>query len=176
MTIGLFYGTNNGATEAAAEEIQAEFEKILPGVVTLHKVGQVDIATMMDYDNIILGVPTYNIGELQDDWYLIYDKMDMLSLTGCRVAIFGLGDQYGYPDTFQDGIGILGEKVRYIGGEVIGFTVPAGFEFSNSRGVEDGQFMGLSLDNDNQPDLTTGRIQAWVQQLVQEFEWVGAPA
>ncbi|MCL4256809.1 MAG: flavodoxin domain-containing protein, partial [Anaerolineae bacterium] len=87
MTIGLFYGTNNGATESAAEEI----EKIWPGMVNLHKVGQVDIATMMDYDNLILGVPTYNIGELQDDWYFIYDKLDTIALTGCRVAIFGLG-------------------------------------------------------------------------------------
>ncbi|MCQ3930804.1 MAG: flavodoxin [Chloroflexi bacterium] len=170
MTIGLFYGTNNGATESAAEEIKAEFEKIWSGMVNLHKVGQVDITTMMDYDNLILGVPTYNIGELQDDWYFIYDKLDALALTGCRVAIFGLGDQYGYPDTFQDGIGILGEKIRLIGGELVGFTATAGFEFSNSRGVENGQFMGLALDNDNQPDLTTARIQAWVQQLIGEFD------
>lgn len=64
-------------------------------MVNLHKVGQVDITTMMDDDSLIFSVPTYNIGELQDDWYLSYDKLDTLALLGCRVAIFGLGDQYG---------------------------------------------------------------------------------
>lgn len=64
----------------------------------------------------------------------------------------------------------MGEKIRLIGGELVGFTTLTGFEFSNSRGVENAQFMGLALDNDNQPDLTTARIQAWVQQLIGEFD------
>ena len=38
--------------------------------------------------------------------------MDDLDLSGKKVAVFGLGDQEAYPDTFVDGLGILANKVK----------------------------------------------------------------
>jgi flavodoxin I len=35
--------------------------------------------------------------------------------------------------------------------------------------VKDGKFVGLVLDEDNQSELTDGRIKNWVAQLKQEF-------
>jgi flavodoxin I len=169
MTIGLFYGSTSGNTEMAAEVIQQEFDKIQPGLVELHNIGNTNLEDLMNYDKLIIGVPTYNIGELQDDWYLVFDQLDALSLAGCQVALFGLGDQYGYADTFQDALGILGNKLREIGAELIGFTSIEGYDFSQSLGVEEGQFMGLALDEDHQASLTEPRIRAWVQQLIHEF-------
>jgi flavodoxin I len=169
MTIGLFYGSTSGNTEMAAEVIQQEFDKIQPGLVELHNIGTTHVEVLMNYDQLIIGVPTYNIGELQDDWYLVFDQLDTLSLAGCQVALFGLGDQYGYADTFQDALGILGNKLREIGAELIGFTSMEGYDFAQSLGVEDGQFMGLALDEDHQAPLTEPRIKAWVQQLIHEF-------
>jgi flavodoxin I len=93
-----------------------------------------------------------------------------MQLAGKKAAVFGQGDQRGYPATFQDCIGMLGRKVRERGGSLVGFTSTEGFNFDESLGVEDGKFMDLSLNDDNQRDLTEGRIQAWVQQLVAEFE------
>jgi flavodoxin len=37
-------------------------------------------------------------------------------------------------------------------------------------GVEDRQFMGLAIDEVNQPELTTKRVESWVKQLIREFE------
>lgn len=35
--------------------------------------------------------------------------------------------------------------------------------------IEKGKFCGLALDDDNQEDLTDGRVEQWVAQVVQEM-------
>ena len=51
----------------------------------------------------------------------------------------------------------------------MGFTSTEGHDFEDSFGLEDGKFMGLALDNDNDAGLTDDRITAWVKQLKGEF-------
>ena len=174
--IGLFYGTTAGTTEVSAEAIQSTFDKFQSGLVSLHNIGESSLDDLYNYDQLIIGVPTYNIGELQDDWYMIYDDLAFLTLTGIQVALFGHGDQYGYPDTFQDALGILGRRFRDdCGAELVGYTSTDGYDFAYSEGVEDGQFMGLAIDDDFQAHLTDGRIAAWVEQLIREFQLADLP-
>ncbi|RMF69726.1 MAG: flavodoxin FldA, partial [Cyanobacteria bacterium J069] len=45
-----------------------------------------------------------------------------------------------------------------------------GYDFNESKAVRDGKFVGLAIDEDNQSDLTTERIQSWVAQLKREFD------
>jgi flavodoxin I len=176
-TIGLFYGTTAGTTEVSAEAIQSAFNQFQPDLVTLHNIGEIDLDDLYNYDKLIIGVPTYNIGELQDDWYLIYDDLELLTLTGVQVAMFGHGDQYGYPDTFQDALGILGRRFRDdCGADLVGFTSTDGYDFSYSDGVEDGKFMGLAIDDDFQAHLTEERILAWIKQLIHDFHLENLPA
>ena len=66
-------------------------------------------------------------------------------------------------------MGILEEKISEQGGETVGYWSTEGYDFTESKAVRDGQFVGLALDEDNQSDLTEARIQAWVAQLKQEF-------
>jgi flavodoxin len=77
---------------------------------------------MLAYDTLIIGCPTWNIGQLQEDWDVVYEQMDNLDFSGKKVAIFGLGDQYDYPDNFCDAIGILGQKFIERGAELVGYT------------------------------------------------------
>ena len=100
---------------------------------------------------------------------LAYDALD---LTGKEIAIFGLGDQYGYPENYCDAIGILGRKFAAQGAELVGFTPDDGYEFSYSQGVEDGMFLGLALDEENETERTLERIAGWIWQLVDEFDLV----
>ncbi len=166
--IGLFFGSSTGNTENAAEQIKQLLEaRSLE--VSYFNVSVDPVKAMEEYDNLILGIPTWDIGELQEDWDNIWGELDGLNLAGKKVAIFGQGDQRGYPATFQDCIGMLGRKMRERRATLVGFTSTEGFNFDESQGVEDGKFMGLSLDDDNQRDLTDGRVSAWVEQLVQEF-------
>lgn len=167
-TIGLFFGSSTGNTENAAEQIQ----KLLQAAgheVNLLNVYSESVKNMEQYDYLVLGIPTWDIGEIQEDWKNVWDELDTLELAGKKVAVFGQGDQRGYPATFQDCIGLLGRKVRERGASLVGFMSTEGFTFDESLGLEDGKFMGLSLDDDNQRDLTEGRIAAWVPQVIGEF-------
>jgi flavodoxin I len=165
--IGLFFGTQTGNTQTVAEQIQ----KALGGsaVVDLIDIAGADVDDFAKYPYIIIGCPTWNIGELQGDWQGFYDELEAIDFSGKKVAYFGCGDQIGYPDNFQDAIGILEEMITSLGGKTVGYWSTEGYEFNASRALRGNQFVGLALDEDNQSELTPKRIQAWTQQLKTEF-------
>jgi flavodoxin I len=66
-------------------------------------------------------------------------------------------------------MGLIAEPLLACGAVLVGFTSIDGYTFDESKGVENDQFIGLSLDEDNQSDLTEERIEAWVDQLKVEF-------
>jgi flavodoxin I len=165
--IGLFFGTQTGNTETIAEAIQTAFGD--DSIVTLHNVADVELSDFDDYSNLIIGCPTWNIGELQSDWEGLYNELDDIDFSGKKVAYFGAGDQVGYADNFQDAMGILEEKISGLGGTTVGYWSIEGYEFNESKAVRDGKFVGLAIDEDNQSDLTNERINAWVTQLKQAF-------
>jgi flavodoxin I len=170
--IGLFYGTDTGFTEIVVKLIQEEFELVAPDLLTVHNIGDTAVTTLQQYDRLIIGCPTWDIGQLQADWDKAYNALEGLDLTGKQVAIFGLGDQYGYPDSYCDAIGILAKKFASRGAALVGFTATDGYEFTHSAGVRDGQFLGLALDEDNESDRSPQRVSEWVWQLVDEFDLV----
>ena len=75
----------------------------------------------------------------------------------------------GYPDNFQDAMGILEEKISSLNGTTVGHWSTDGYEHEASKAVKNGKFVGLALDEDNQAELTDERISQWVSQLKIEF-------
>lgn len=167
--IGLFYGSKRGDTENVAYRIKEEFDALADGLVTVFNVKRVELTRMTEFDKIILGSSTWEGGNLQMHWMRALPQMDSLDLSGKQVAVFGLGDQAEFADTFQGAIGILAKKARERGAELVGLWPTEGYTFSASLGVENGHFLGLSLDNLNQHHLSNQRIKTWVGQLQQEF-------
>jgi flavodoxin I len=165
--IGLFYGTQTGNTQTAAEVIQKELGG--SSVVELYDISSADADEFKQYECLIIGCPTWNIGELQADWEGFYTELDSIDFTGKKVAYFGAGDQIGYADNFQDAMGILEEKISSLGGKTVGYWPTDGYEHNESKAVKNGKFVGLAIDEDNQSDLTDTRIKTWVAQLKQEF-------
>lgn len=165
--IALFYGTQTGYTQTAAEMIQKKFGG--DSVITLSDILKAESSDFEGYNYIIIGCPTWSVGELQSDWEDFYDELDNIDFSGKKVAYFGEGDQVGYPDTFQDAMGILEEKVSELGGETVGYWSTDGYEFTDSKALRERKFVGLALDEDNQSELTNERIKAWISQLKQEF-------
>ena len=178
--IGLFYGSSTSHTEFVAYDLRDTLNALLQeDAVEVHNVGTTDAETMNRYALLVFGIPTWNIGELQDDWDIFWADLEKVDFTDKKVALFGLGDQYGYPDTFQDAMGILAEEVLALGGELVGAWSTAGYEFEESLALSaDRQaFMGLALDEDHQSDQTGERIRQWAIQVLTEFgllEKVGA--
>ncbi len=165
--IGLFYGTQTGKTEDAAKTIQSALGG--DGVVDLIDIADVEPKALEDYQYLIIGCPTWNVGELQGDWDGIYDDLDDIDFKGKKIAYFGTGDQIGYGDNFQDAMGILEEKISELGGETVGHWPTDGYDFEESKAVKNGKFIGLALDEDNQSELTDERINTWVSQLKTAF-------
>jgi flavodoxin I len=164
--IGLFFGTQTGNTEAIAETIQAALGK---DVVELHNIGESGVSDFDGYNLLIIGSPTWNIGELVADWEGFYEEFDAMDFSGKKVAYFGLGDQVGYSDNFMDAVGILEAKITERGGQTVGYWAIDGYDFNESKALRGGKFAGLAIDEDNQPELTKSRIQTWVKALKVEF-------
>ena len=164
--IGLFYGSTTGSTLKVAELIQKAFD---PGQVELVDVRRAAPADLKKYDVLILGTSTWHWGGLQDEWAVFEDELTPQALTGKKVAFFGLGDQKRYPDHFVDGMGLLYDKVKPVGASLIGTWPKQGYDYEASAAEVDGRLIGLALDEDNEPESTPGRVQAWVRQLKKEL-------
>ncbi|MBR8836558.1 MAG: flavodoxin FldA [Stigonema ocellatum SAG 48.90 = DSM 106950] len=165
--IGLFFGTTTGKTESVAEIIQKEFGG--ENVVTLYNIADVKYSDFDNYQYLIVGCPTWNIGELEIDWDGYFTELDNIDFSDKKVAYFGTGDAISYPDSFQDALGILENKITELGGITVGYWSTDGYDFNESKALKNGKFVGLALDEDNQPELTNDRIKAWVSQLKKEF-------
>lgn len=165
--IGLFYGTTTGVTESIAETIK---ELLGDDVVDLYDIAEADAEDFSEYEYLIIGCATWNIGDLQSDWEDFFDNLDEIDFDGKTVAYFGPGDQIGYDHSFQDAMGMLEEKISSLGGKTVGYTSTEGYDFNESKAVRDeNKFCGLAIDEDNQSDLTQQRVTAWVEQLKKEF-------
>ena len=165
--IGLFFGTQTGNTQTIAEQIQKEFGG--ESAVELIDIADASPEDFEAYECVIVGCPTWNIGELQSDWEGFYDELDAIAFSGKKVAYFGAGDQVGYADNFQDAMGILEEKISSLGGTTVGYWPVDGYDFNESKAVRNGKFVGLAIDEDNQSDLTDERVKTWIAQLKREF-------
>ncbi|MGF1686243.1 flavodoxin FldA [Photobacterium japonica] len=158
-TIGIFFGSDTGNTENVAAKIAAHLD------LEIQDIAGCDNAIFDDYDFLILGTPTANYGEMQPDWDYFVPELEDADLNGKTVALFGLGDQVDYPDSYLDAMGDLAELIEQAGGKLAGEWPTDGYTFNDSRAVRDGQFVGLALDEDRQPELTDSRITTWLKQL-----------
>jgi len=166
--IGLFYGSSTCYTEMAAEKIAAGMRGTS---VELHNIADTDLKRCLDYSFLIMGIPTWDYGELQEDWENLWPQFDELDLSEHRVALFGLGDQIGYPQWFQDALGYLHERLRERGATLVGYWPVEGYQFEASQGLstDKSQFVGLALDEENQAELSEERIRRWCEQVQREF-------
>jgi hypothetical protein len=161
--VGIFYGTTTGVTEDIAHRIVDKID----GADIFNIDGNED--KLNDYDVLLLGASTWGFGDLQDDWQTVLDELSNLDLQGKKVGYFGTGDQGTFADTFIDALGIINDEIKKTGATIIGQTSTEGYEFSESRAVVDGKFLGLVVDEINQPDLTDERIDAWVEEIQKEL-------
>lgn len=166
--IALFYGSSTCYTEMAAEKIR---DAVGAEQVDVYNIIDTPIITAQFYDRLIFGIPTWDYGELQEDWEDIWGELDELDLTGKKVAIYGLGDQIGYPEWFQDAMGYLHQKLLELGATAIGRWPNQGYQFEESKALTKDRthFVGLALDDENQFNLTGQRVATWTRQVLQEF-------
>jgi len=165
--IGLFYSFNSHKTSQVAKLIADEFGADQVELVNVETTNGVEFSK---YDRLICGASTWFDGELPNYWDELIPDLEELSLKGKQIALFGNGDQVGYPQNFGDAIGVLAELFESCGARMLGYTSPDGYTFVNSRAIKNEVFQGLVIDFENQSKLTKGRVKEWVKQLKSEFK------
>ena len=85
--IGLFWGSNTGNQEEATNYI-TDYMKGEGCEVDLYNIAETPPAKMLEYEKLIIGCPTWHIGELQDDWDAIYEEYKKLDFSGKTAAFF----------------------------------------------------------------------------------------
>lgn len=159
---GIFYGTTTGTTGAVAREIA---NRLGVADADIHDVANTAPDRLGDYDLLILGSSTWGSGDLQDDWYNFLDGAQTLALNGKTIALFGCGDET-MSDTFCNAIATIYNGLKDSGATFIGQFNADGYDFSQSEArLDDGQMLGLTIDQVNHPDLTDARIDAWTKLI-----------
>lgn len=176
--IGIFFGTDTGRTRLIAKQIARKLEARRPGSAAAPvNIGRCTLAEFLAYDALILGTSTLGEGQLpglsvglaQPSWEEFLPQLAGLDLAGKTVALYGLGDQQKYPGEFVDAIGLLHAALSAGGARLVGRWPTAGYAFSASLAVDGDHFLGLALDQINQPALTDERLERWLAQLAAEL-------
>lgn len=166
-SVGLFFGSDTGNTEAVAKMIQTKLSEKLVHVQDIAKSSKEDVD---NFDLLILGIPTWYYGEAQCDWDDFFPELEEVDFSTKLVAIFGCGDQEDYAEYFCDAMGTIRDIVEAKGGTILGHWSTEGYEFEASKAlVDDETFVGLCVDEDRQPELTKERVTNWVNQIYDEM-------
>lgn len=166
-SVGLFFGSDTGNTEAVAQMIQKELGKNMVDVYDIAKSTKEDIDS---YSLILIGIPTWYYGESQCDWDDFYPELEKIDFSEKLVAIFGCGDQEDYAEYFLDAMGTVRDIVEARGATIVGNWSTEGYEFEASKAlVDENHFVGLGIDEDRQPELTEQRVKTWCKQIYDEM-------
>jgi flavodoxin I len=164
--IGIFYGSTTGNTEKVAEMIREEFGEENADINNVDIVEKEDV---QKYKYLIFGISTWGVSDLQDDFEDFLEILNDVDFSGKKVAIFGLGDQSTYADTFVDAMGILYDGLKKMGVTIVGSVSKAGYSFTGSMAFIKGKLIGLAIDEEFESHLTEQRVRNWVGQLKKEF-------
>ncbi|MEM7352008.1 MAG: flavodoxin [Acidobacteriota bacterium] len=164
MKAVIAWGSCTGYTEEIARDLFKELQGVVEECVDI---ADASFDSLLKYDVLICGTPTWDYGELQQDWEDRLDEIARADLRNKAVAFFGCGDADGYPDFFQDGMGILWSHIEPQGATLLGRWSTEGYQFSASQALDkDGKhFVGLAIDEHSQHRLTDTRLKAWVRLL-----------
>jgi len=168
MATAIVYGSNTGVGQGVADDLKALLGDLVDDVLNI---AETDLDKVLGYDKLIIGVSTWDIGELQYDWGDKADGLPSKDWAGKTVAFWGMGDASGYPDTFVDAMGMVWAPMMQKGAKLVGKVPVDGYEFEASRSLCDNRtnFVGLPLDNDNESEKTDERLAAWAEQLKSEM-------
>jgi flavodoxin I len=168
--IALIYWPKKGNTEEAAHKIYSKFNKEMIDIFTITDINTAEFAL---YDAFIIGGSTTGADSWEQThktrWTDFFAKISKADIKGKPFALFGLGNQVLYPYHFVDDMAFLKEMFEKSGAVLKGWWPTDGYDFQESESVENGMFYGLALDQDQQKELTDGRVEKWTAQVKKEF-------
>lgn len=170
----LFYSPEGGNVNTVTNMLG---ELIGNDKVDMIPVKEVEKEDLSKYDKLILlgstvGADHWNNETIVDEWPEFFTKIKEISFEKKKVAIVGLGNSFLYPSHFVDGMADLYESLTKQNAKVLGKVDAKDYDFTDSEAVDDdGFFCGLAIDEDNEPELTSGRLENWISILKSDFEF-----
>ena len=170
----LFYSPEGGNVNRVANKLG---EMIGNDKVDIIPVKEVEKGDIQKYNKIILvgstvGADHWNNEIVVDEWTEFFTKIMEISFEKKKVAIVGLGNCVLYPSHFVDGMAVLYERIIKQNAIILGFVDAKDYNFTDSEAVnDDGFFCGLPIDEDNEAELTTERLEKWIFILKSDFEF-----
>ncbi|QJC31734.1 flavodoxin FldA [Enterobacteriaceae endosymbiont of Donacia tomentosa] len=166
--IGIFFGSDTGNTENVALNIQKQLGQNKTKIFNISETRQNDIE---NFDRLLFGIPTWYYGEVQYDWDDFIPTLQKINFKGKIVGLFGCGDQEDYGEYFCDAIKIIYDIVKKNKAKIIGYWPIKGYSFYNTKSLKNKDyFLGLTIDEDRQPELTNSRIKIWIKQISKELK------
>ncbi len=171
--IGIFFGPEKGSVDKVAHIVAKAFGSEKVDVISVNKAKPADFK---NYSKVIFGISTvgrnnWDSDNKGNDWDVFAPHLKDVDFTGKTVAIFGLGDQLTYPEHFVNAIGWLNERLEKQGVTVVGACKTDGYKFDDSEAIKNDLFIGLPIDEDNEPELTQERVSQWVAVLKSDFNY-----
>ena len=161
-SIGIFYGSSTGTTSDLAQKIASALGVDSANVMD---VANADAAAAAKYDVLLLGSSTWGLGDLQDDWESYLPKLKGENLSGKKVGLFGCGDASSYSDTFCAALGTIKAELANTGCTFIGAYPAEGYNYDETTAEENGQLIGLCVDDANESDQTEARMERWIAAM-----------
>ena len=163
-------GNVNSVTNKLGELIGNDKVDIIP-------VKEVEKGDLYKYNQIILvgstvGADHWDNEIVVDEWLEFFTKIKEISFEKKKLAIVGLGNSVLYPSHFADGMAVLYERITKQNAKIVGFVDAKDYDFTDSEALnDDGFFCGLPIDEDNESELTTERLEKWISVLKSDFEF-----
>ncbi len=170
--IAIFFSPVGGSSNEVANKLGEVIGKDRVEVTPLK---EINADKLNKYDKIFLvgstvGGDHWASKTHEDDWMRFFSRIKDISFENKKVALVGLGDSVKYPSHFVDGMDVLAKEIEQQKGKVLGYVDAKDYHFTSSDAVnEKGFFCGLPIDEDNEKELTLGRLEKWIDGLKSEF-------
>ncbi|WP_428026053.1 flavodoxin domain-containing protein [Arcobacter sp.] len=166
--IGIFCGTAGGTSMIVAEALAEAFD--VDEVINMEEDFD-DIEQFEEYDVLFIGSSTWGQGDVHFSWVdpQLEIEDEGLDLSGKTVAFFGAGDSVKHGEHFCSALGKLHKTFTKLGAKTVGFVDASDYKYEFSLAEIDGKLCGLAIDQHNEEDKTTKRIENWVNQLKGEI-------
>jgi flavodoxin I len=166
--IALLYAPAKGSTEKVARMIQQKLGEEKIELILLDENTNTNV--LSTFSRFIFGISTvgrdaWDAAYKKTGWDYFLPKLEKVELNGKTIAIYGLGDHLLYDRKFVDSMGPLAEQLLKSGAELVGQTPVDAYTFTDSEAIVNNMFVGLPLDENNEPELTEQRIDGWLKEI-----------
>lgn len=168
--VGIFYASAGGNTTLIAEALKEAFDVEDEDYVLMEDDFD-SVEQFEKYDEIFLGTSTWGQGDVHFSWVdaLFEITSDNVSFEGKKVAFFGAGDSKTHGEHFCSALGKFNQVFSKAGAQVIGFVDKDDYTYTASLAEVGDKLCGLAIDNINEKEKTSERIENWIEQLQSEL-------